>query len=220
MSLMLIIWEKQNQTVASIFRRLVAKHPNKTAFLMDDKKLTFQEVKLQHFCFFSFFLIKYFLQIEDLSNKVGNYFRSKGYKKGDSVSLLMETRPDYSSMWLGLSKIGCITALINTNLRKETLIHSIRAASSKAIIVSAELTDAIAELLSDEEIKKLSIFVYDTENEKAKTLGTSSVDLVKELEGASKAYIDTSENRPKDKLFYIYTSGTTGMPKVRIRKMI
>lgn len=32
-------------TVASIFRRNVAMHPNKVAFLMGDIKLTFQEVR-------------------------------------------------------------------------------------------------------------------------------------------------------------------------------
>lgn len=44
MSAMLILWEKSNETVVSIFRRNVAKHPNKAAFLLDDKKLTFQNV--------------------------------------------------------------------------------------------------------------------------------------------------------------------------------
>lgn len=33
-----------NDTVASIFRRNVAIHPDKTAFMMDDKKISFQEV--------------------------------------------------------------------------------------------------------------------------------------------------------------------------------
>lgn len=42
---MLKIWEHSNYTVASIFRGNVAKQPTKAAFLIDDKKLTFQEVK-------------------------------------------------------------------------------------------------------------------------------------------------------------------------------
>jgi hypothetical protein len=45
MSVMLMSWERSNQTVVSIFRRQVEKHPNKAAFLLDDKKLTFKEVK-------------------------------------------------------------------------------------------------------------------------------------------------------------------------------
>jgi solute carrier family 27 (fatty acid transporter), member 1/4 len=149
-----------------------------------------------------------------LSNKVGNFFTSKGFKKGDTVSLLMETRLEYSSMWLGLSKIGCVTALINTNLRKETLVHSIRVASSKAIIVGAELLDALAEIITDEEISKLDIFVYDTQSSDVRKLSASTVHLHRELQDASSKAIDISANLAKDKLFYIYTSGTTGMPKV------
>jgi solute carrier family 27 (fatty acid transporter), member 1/4 len=127
----------------------------------------------------------------------------------------METRVEYSSMWLGLSKIGCVTALINTNLRQETLIHSIRVASSKAIIVSAELLDALAEIITDDEISKLNICVYDTQNENVRKLNESTVNLHQELENASSKAVDISANLAKDKLFYIYTSGTTGMPKVK-----
>lgn len=126
----------------------------------------------------------------------------------------METRLEYSSMWLGLSKIGCVTALINTNLRKETLVHSIHVASSKAIIVSAELLDALAEIMTDEEMRKLAIFVYDTQSSDVKMLNSSTVNLNRELEKVSSKAVDSSESKPKDKLFYIYTSGTTGMPKV------
>jgi solute carrier family 27 fatty acid transporter 1/4 len=128
----------------------------------------------------------------------------------------METRLEYSSMWLGLSKIGCITALINTHLRKETLVHSIRVASSKAIIVSAELLEALTEIIADEEIRKLAIFVYDTQSDEVKMVSSSAVNLHRELQEASAKTIDTSENRPKDKLFYIYTSGTTGLPKAAV----
>lgn len=151
-----------------------------------------------------------------MSNKVGNYFVSKNFKKGETIALLMETRLEYSSMWLGLSKIGVITALINTNLRKETLLHSINVASSKAIIVSIELLDALIEILSNEEIQKLQIFVYDEQNKGVKTLNGKSLNLHEELKSASSSEVDISHTLAKDKLFYIYTSGTTGMPKAAV----
>ena len=129
----------------------------------------------------------------------------------------METRLEYSSMWLGLSKIGVITALVNTNLRKETLIHSIRVASSKAIIVSAELFDVFCEILHDDEISNLQVFVYDTNNQDFKMPnGKLPLNLHQELKSASVKEVDISECMAKDKLFYIYTSGTTGMPKAAV----
>lgn len=44
MSIVLLMHEKLNHTVATIFTKVVAKNPNKVAFLMDDKKMTYQEV--------------------------------------------------------------------------------------------------------------------------------------------------------------------------------
>jgi hypothetical protein len=44
LSAKLKIWERSNHTVASIFRQNAAKFPNKSAFLLDDKKMTFQDV--------------------------------------------------------------------------------------------------------------------------------------------------------------------------------
>lgn len=73
-------------------------------------------------------------QVEKYSNKIGNYFKSQGFKKGDTVALLLESRPEYVCIWLGLAKIGCVTALINTNLVFEPLLHSFSAAGATSII--------------------------------------------------------------------------------------
>lgn len=48
--------------------------------------------------------------------------------------MLLENRPEYVGAWLGLSKIGVVAALINTNLVSVPLVHSITAAQSKAVI--------------------------------------------------------------------------------------
>ena len=37
--------------------------------------------------------------------------------QGDVVGLVMENRLEYTCYWLGLSYIGVIPALVNTNLR-------------------------------------------------------------------------------------------------------
>lgn len=45
MAIMLRKWEKKRDSVASVFQRNVKLHPNKEAFLIDDIKITFKEVK-------------------------------------------------------------------------------------------------------------------------------------------------------------------------------
>ena len=80
------------------------------------------------------------LQMDEYSNKVANYFLSLGLQKGDTVALLMENRPEYVGMWLGLAKLGVVTALINHNQKMEALIHAVQIANAKAIIYGTEFT--------------------------------------------------------------------------------
>ena len=47
----------------------------------------------------------------------------------------------YAALWLGMSKIGVIGALVNFNLRTTPLAHCIKAADAKAVIFSHELTE-------------------------------------------------------------------------------
>lgn len=81
------------------------------------------------------------LQVEDHSNRVANFFKAKGLQRGDAVALFMEGQPEYVSFWLGLSKIGVVSAFINTNQRQHILTHSIKVAECKAVIYGAELAE-------------------------------------------------------------------------------
>ena len=54
-------------------------------------------------------------EANELANKIAHCFYDKGFHKGDVVALIMENRVEYVPIWIGLSKIGVITALINTN---------------------------------------------------------------------------------------------------------
>ncbi len=53
--------------------------------------------------------------------------------------MILENSLEYPCVWIGLSKIGCITALINTNLRAKPLLHSIQTVKAKAVITSKEI---------------------------------------------------------------------------------
>ncbi|XP_055624358.1 long-chain fatty acid transport protein 4 [Toxorhynchites rutilus septentrionalis] len=194
--------ESRKMAVVKIFEEVAARQPTKVALLMDDSRLTFGEVK-------------------HLSDRIASYFHSKGFTKGDTVALMMETRPEYPCVWLGLAKLGIVTALINTNLRRETLRHSIAVANSKAIIVSSELAGAIAEISDQEGVKDLPTFVYSTEDTNELTECDQlpdAEDLRHALDGVQSVDLSAiwDDISPRDKLVYIYTSGTTGMPKAAV----
>ena len=110
---------RKNLTPCDIFYATAKAHKDKVAFMFEDKQWTFEEV-------------------DKFSNRVANYFRSIGYKKGDIVALFMENRPELAFFWLGLAKIGVISSLINFNLRKESLAHCISIVNAKALIFSCD----------------------------------------------------------------------------------
>ena len=77
--------------------------------------------------------------MDKFSNKIAQYFLSKGYRKGDEIALFMENRPEYVGIWLGLAKAGLISALINNNQRMNQLIHSLLFIECKSFIFSSQL---------------------------------------------------------------------------------
>lgn len=87
------------------------------------------------------------LQVEEFSNKVANVFKAHGLKNGDTISLMMENRPEFVCIWLGLSKLGVITALINTNLRQSSLAHCINIAACQGLIYSSIFAEGIGQFL-------------------------------------------------------------------------
>jgi solute carrier family 27 (fatty acid transporter), member 1/4 len=80
-------------------------------------------------------------QINDFKNRIANVFYQNGFKHGDKVALLMENRPEFVATWLGLSKLGIVTPLINHNLKKQSLLHSITIAGCNGLIFGESLKE-------------------------------------------------------------------------------
>jgi fatty-acyl-CoA synthase len=167
----------------------VAAAPHRLAILFEGRKVTNAE-------------------LEAAANRVARWASAQGIGRGDVVGLLMENRPEFVITWLGLAKLGAVTALLNTNLRGQPLAHSLAVADAKHLIVGAELGEALA---SAREHVTSWPTVWASGGSVA-----GGRDLDTELAERSPAPIDREVRRgikAADKLLYIYTSGTTGMPK-------
>jgi solute carrier family 27 (fatty acid transporter), member 1/4 len=80
--------------------------------------------------------------MENYSSRIANLFQEKfKLKKGDVIALFMENKPEFVGIWYGLSKIGVISSLVNTNLREDVLIYSIKKVNPKVVIYGSELTE-------------------------------------------------------------------------------
>ncbi|RXG70399.1 Long-chain fatty acid transport protein 4 [Armadillidium vulgare] len=136
--------QKNNLTIPKLFMRNVAKNPNKPALIFEGNHWTFA-------------------QVDEYSNRVADCLLKKGYKRGDNVALFMENRPEFVATWLGCAKIGIVTALINNNLRKVPLVHSIKIVNSVAVICGAELQQAVSDVFQD--LAEIPVFVSGLKNE-------------------------------------------------------
>jgi fatty-acyl-CoA synthase len=83
-------------------------------------------------------------ELAERSNRYARWALEQGIARGDVVCLFMPNCADYMAIWLGITRIGGIVSLVNTNLAGESLTHSISIVNPKHVIVGAELVDAFA----------------------------------------------------------------------------
>ena len=127
--------------------------------------------------------------------------------KGDTVGLMMPNRPEYMAIWLGLTAIGVVVALINTQLRGASLAHCIDAAAPAHVIVAAELSEHLQSVAASLQSRP-TIWSHGGDN------GFQRIDHAVATFGGNA--LSRSERRTvtiADRALLIYTSGTTGLPK-------
>jgi len=141
-------------------------------------------------------------------HRYGRWGLARSLGRNDTVCLVMANCPDYLAIWLGLSGIGATVALINTNLRRELLAHSINLVAPRHVIAGASLSEAVREIRP-----LLDAGVECWVN------GEAGGDLPRLDEAVAglpgEALRDSEVQAPslEDRALCIYTSGTTGLPK-------
>jgi fatty-acyl-CoA synthase len=144
-----------------------------------------------------------------LDSRVNRYARwalVQNLGKGETVCLVMPNRPEYMAIWLGVTKVGGVVSLINTNLRGAALAHCLDIVEPKHVIVAAGLCDEI----------RAAIALMTT---RPKIWSHGSGDFARvdrAIEKSSGGCLTEAERRgvtTTDRALHIYTSGTTGLPK-------
>ena len=147
-------------------------------------------------------------QLAARANQYARWTLAQGIQKGDTICLVMPNRPDYMALWLGVTRVGGVVALINSNLASTALAHCVNVVSPTHIIVAGELRRRFetARALVTANAK---IWVHgETE------LAEPRIDQA--IAALSSDRLSPSEIRPltiEDHALFIYTSGTTGLPK-------
>lgn len=104
-------------TYLDCFLQQAKRNPTKPFIIFEHQTLTYQDVDRR-------------------SNRIARAFRTgSSLKQGDIVALLMCNEPDFICVWLGLCKLGCEVAFINTNVRAKALLHCFRSCGARTLVV-------------------------------------------------------------------------------------
>jgi fatty-acyl-CoA synthase len=147
-------------------------------------------------------------ELAERSKRYAKWALQQGVSFGDVVCLLMPNCPEYVAIWLGITRVGGVVSLLNTNLVGDSLAHAINIVEPKQVIVGPTLVEALAAV-----VPKLSPRIQ-TWVHGDNSLGFPRVD--HEIELLAGDGLAGSEYRAPviaDRALYIYTSGTTGLPK-------
>ena len=170
-----------------VIAELADKHGDAPALLSDRERFTYRE-------------------LAGRTNRYARWALGHGVNKGDTVCLMMPGRPEFIALWVGITRVGGVVALINTNLTGTALAHCINVVKPKHVIVAAELFESLesARAQIDPEIK---VWLHGDANANFPRIDRE-IDALPDDELAI-----TRTLTIEDRALYIYTSGTTGLPK-------
>ena len=152
-----------------MFRAQVEKTPDKTALVFKENRYTYK-------------------QLDEITDKIARYIRSKGYGRGDVVASMVE-RGEYMTICsIGILKSGAAYEPLDPTYPPERLSFMVEDASAKMLIADEKLLSLIPDFAGE---------VLTTED-----IGTLSDD------GSS-----LPSPEPDDLFVLLYTSGSTGTPK-------
>ena len=179
--------------VCDDFEEAVDRWPDNIAIEDEQRRLTYRE-------------------LDALANRYAHWAKGRNLRRSDTIALMMTNRAEYLAAWIGFSKVGIATALVNTNLTGAALAHCLDITDGTQVIADEETWPAIEEARAHLN-RQIMVWV----------LGLKADDEASERRGLDAAVKGASAVRPdrslrsgltnRDTALYIYTSGTTGMPK-------
>ncbi|HYE42271.1 MAG TPA: long-chain-acyl-CoA synthetase [Caulobacteraceae bacterium] len=175
------------------FEKAADRWPDNIAVIFEGRQVTYRE-------------------LDAMANRYAHWAKGRNIRRGETVALMMPNRLEYVAIWLGLSKVGVATALINNYLTGRGLAHCLTVSGATHVIADAETWQAfedVREAVGRPAMLWVLGLKADEETSDRRGLDTA-------VKGASAVRPDrrTREDiKASDVALYIYTSGTTGLPK-------
>ncbi len=172
--------------VSNIINRHVAEHPDKTAIIFGDRRISYGE-------------------LDRLINRIAGGLINLGLKDGDVVSLFLPCLPELILGYLGSVRAGLTVNVVNAMLREQEVAYILKDCSTRAIVVDRKRLPIVESVQSEVESLRRVILLGKSERDDYVTFN----DL---LEKGTDTF-EPFEADKDDLCHLMYTSGTTGRPK-------
>lgn len=144
-------------------------------------------------------------EVGDLSFRLGAFLIKEGFKKGDCAAIILENRPEWAIIYLGIIRAGLMCVPLDPQLNAKELENLITDSGSKIIFVSHSI-------FLEKNIHKIKsrlnkIIILDLDINEDNILGFS------QIKSVSADDILWPQVLSQDIASLIYTSGTTAKPK-------
>lgn len=174
----------RDATIDAMFRRAFRTFADRTAVTWEGGGRTYAEVG-------------------DRAWRLANALHTLGYRRGDTIAVLSDTRPEYVETYAALAALGITVAALNIRLHPTELVACLRKCRPSAILVS----DSLAQLADQMRLDAPSVQRWIAFGDAA---GYESYEAL---------LLDSTPDEPPrvscgdDIHNILFTSGTTGAPK-------
>ena len=138
----------QRYTVGDRVEERAAELGSRPFLLFEDRALSYSELNAE-------------------ANRVAHAAQREGLAHGDVVALMMENRPEFITTWMGLAKLGVVSALSNTHARGPALRHALEVTGARHWILGSECLEALTSLDSGA-VERTLRFVLEDPNHGAR----------------------------------------------------
>jgi len=178
-----------DRILSTVIEEIAVQAGDRPALLSDRESLTYAELAAR-------------------ANQYARWALDQGLDKGEVVGLLMTNRPEYFAVWLGITSVGGVVALLNTNLVGPSLAHCINIVGLKHLIVASEFADTLTKAAS-QLIGSPVIWTHGSDHSPYPRIDHN----IRQHSGDPLQDHERRQPTIQDRALYIFTSGTTGLPK-------
>ncbi len=148
-------------------------------------------------------------QMNERANKVANFLKTRGVRKGDVVSLLVLNSPEFYYIMFGIQKLGAVAGAINFMLQGPEIAYLLEDSRPDIVFIGSDFMKPFAAALSQSTHKPLVVEVVTDVDHGITLERLDFSDIIRDYP-SNEALVP---QKPDNPFLLLYSSGTTGRPK-------